>query len=80
MKKTAGSREKVRVVVIMGSDSDLKALSPCLETLENFGVKHDVFIASAHRTHDYLKRIVKKFDRDGGQVVIAAAGGAGSGS
>ena len=60
----------------MGSDSDLEGLSPCMETLEEFGVEYEVHIASAHRTHDYLQKLIRKFDKQGGRVVVAAAGGA----
>lgn len=66
----------VPVLVVMGSDSDLKDMSACLKTLEEFGVGYEVYIASAHRTHDYLKKLVTKFDREGGKTVIAAAGAA----
>jgi 5-(carboxyamino)imidazole ribonucleotide mutase len=64
------------VAVIMGSDSDLKELAPCFETLEHFGIAYSATIASAHRTHDFLKQTVKDFERNGGRIVIAAAGGA----
>ncbi len=64
------------VVVVMGSDSDLKDMAGCMETLEEFAIPHEVYIASAHRTHDYLKEIITRFDAGGGRVVIAAAGGA----
>jgi len=76
LKKSQQKKIPSLVAVIMGSDSDLEGLSPCMETLEEFGVPYEVHIASAHRTHDYLQRLVKKFDRGGGKVVIAAAGGA----
>ncbi len=76
-KKTMKSKENpARICVVMGSDSDLKGLTPCMETLDGFGIDYEVYIASAHRTHEYLKRIIRKFDRAGGSVVIAAAGGA----
>lgn len=70
------SKKAVSVLVVMGSDSDLKEMSSCLKTLEEFGIPYDVFIASAHRTHDYLKKLVTKFDKEGGCAVIAAAGAA----
>jgi len=65
-----------QVAVIMGSDSDLKEMSACLETLEAFGIDYLAAVASAHRTHEYLKRTVTGFERSGGRIVIAAAGGA----
>ncbi len=65
-----------RVAVVLGSDSDLREMSACLETLEAFGIEYVAAIASAHRTHEYLKRTVSDFERAGGLMVIAAAGGA----
>lgn len=70
------SEPQADVAVIMGSDSDLKDMEPCLRTLEEFGVSCMPAIASAHRTHEYLKRQVSSFEQNGGRVVIAAAGGA----
>ena len=60
----------------MGSDSDLEAMTPCMKTLEELGVRHQVTVASAHRTPAHLEQTVKKFESGGGKVVIAAAGGA----
>ena len=72
-KKTTAA---AKVAVIMGSGSDLKEMAPCFETLEMFGIAFSATIASAHRTHEYLKKTVTEFERDGGRIVIAAAGGA----
>jgi 5-(carboxyamino)imidazole ribonucleotide mutase len=75
-KKKNEKNKAARVAVIMGSDSDLDAMKPCIETLESFGVAIEVTIASAHRTPAHLEDTVKKFAAGGGEVVIAAAGGA----
>lgn len=64
----------VLVEVIIGSESDLNRVVPCLETLEYFGVGYELRIASAHRTPEYLEEIVNKFTAAGGKVIIAAAG------
>lgn len=72
-KKKAGG---AAVAVIMGSDSDLKELAPCFDTLASFGIAYSATIASAHRTHEYLKKTVSDFEKNGGRIVIAAAGGA----
>ncbi|HOO55449.1 MAG TPA: 5-(carboxyamino)imidazole ribonucleotide mutase [bacterium] len=64
------------IAVIMGSDSDLNEMNPCFSTLDSFGINYTATIASAHRTHDYLKRTVSTFERAGGKILIAAAGGA----
>ena len=39
-----------KVAVIMGSDSDLDTMRPCLGRLKSFGVPFEVHIISAHRT------------------------------
>jgi 5-(carboxyamino)imidazole ribonucleotide mutase len=70
-RKTAAS-----VCVVMGSDSDLEAMKPCLSTLESFGIPFIVAVASAHRTPKFLEKIIIGFEKGGGQVVIAAAGAA----
>jgi len=65
-----------RVGIVMGSDSDLEMMHPCMTTLEEFGLPYEVRVVSAHRTpdaaHDYAKAAA---DRGLG-VIIAAAGGA----
>lgn len=62
--------------VIMGSDSDLPAMTPCMETLDSLGISRTVIIASAHRTPEYLRSEMEAFEQCGGAVYIAAAGGA----
>jgi 5-(carboxyamino)imidazole ribonucleotide mutase len=65
-----------RVGIVLGSDSDLDKMRPCLETLESFGVPYELRIISAHRTpaaaHEYAATAAKR----GLEVLIAAAGGA----
>lgn len=62
------------VSVIMGSKSDYEVMSECLKVLDNFGVRYEVLISSAHRspqrTHDYIKDAESR----GVQVFIGAAG------
>ncbi|TAQ84488.1 hypothetical protein B7494_g7183 [Chlorociboria aeruginascens] len=65
------------IAVIMGSDSDLKALVPGLQLLESyFGIKPEVEITSAHRTPDYMAIYASGAASRGIKVIIAAAGGA----
>lgn len=58
----------------MGSKSDYEVMSECLKVLDNFGVRYEVLISSAHRspqrTHDYIKDAESR----GAQVFIGAAG------
>jgi 5-(carboxyamino)imidazole ribonucleotide mutase len=65
-----------QAAVIMGSDSDLEAMKPCMAALESLGVVFSVTIASAHRTPKHLESTIRAFEKNGGKVVIAAAGGA----
>ena len=62
-----------KVLVAMGSKSDLDAVKPAVQILKNFGVDVTVKVMSAHRTpdvvHDYASGKEGDFD-----VFIAAAG------
>ena len=64
------------VAVLMGSKSDMEAMQPCFETLERFGIPHEVHVMSAHRTPDRLREFVSSARDRGFEVIIAAAGGA----
>ena len=64
------------VAVIMGSQSDWETLAHASQTLDGFGVAHDVRVLSAHRTPDQLVEYVQASERDGVEVFIAGAGGA----
>jgi len=71
----AGGR-KLTVAVVMGSDSDLGAMEPCMATLRELEIPHEVRIISAHRTPEALGEFAAECERGGVGVVIAAAGGA----
>jgi 5-(carboxyamino)imidazole ribonucleotide mutase len=60
----------------MGSQSDWDTLLHASQTLDGFGVTHDVRVLSAHRTPDQLVDYVTAAERDGVEVIIAGAGGA----
>ena len=65
----------IKIAVFLGSDSDLETMDPCFDVLREFGVPFGVYIASAHRTPDYLEEILKTKAAPA-SVIIAAAGGA----
>jgi len=78
---SAGRSCKIRgmpslVAIIMGSQSDWETLAHASQTLDGFGVEHDVRVLSAHRTPDQLVAYVESAERGGVEVVIAGAGGA----
>ena len=64
------------VAVIMGSKSDMEAMQPCMDTLQKFGIDHEVHVMSAHRTPDKVREFVSSARDRGFEVIIAAAGGA----
>lgn len=65
-----------KVSIIMGSDSDLKIMSPAMDVLKEFGIESEVAILSAHRTPELLDSYVKGLKDRGIMVVITGAGGA----
>ncbi|MBO4469571.1 MAG: 5-(carboxyamino)imidazole ribonucleotide mutase [Bacteroidales bacterium] len=66
----------MRVAVIMGSASDWDVMSPCCETLEQFGIPYEKRVLSAHRNPGPLAEYVSSLKDKGCEVVIAGAGGA----
>ncbi|ABZ85615.1 phosphoribosylaminoimidazole carboxylase, catalytic subunit [Heliomicrobium modesticaldum Ice1] len=66
--------DKPLVGIIMGSDSDLKVMKDAAEVLEEFGVKSEMIVASAHRTPDRAARYAQTAEERGIEVLIAGAG------
>lgn len=64
------------VGVIMGSTSDWETMQPASEILNEFGVKHECKVVSAHRTPDVMNEYAKTAEGRGLEVIIAGAGGA----
>ena len=63
-----------KVAIVMGSDSDLKAMEAAMDTLKALRVPFAVRILSAHRTPDAAAQFARGAQADGFGVVIAAAG------
>ena len=62
------------VGIIMGSKSDLPAMEPCMEQLDEFGIPYEVKVASAHRTPNIVHEWAETARDRGIRVIIAAAG------
>jgi len=62
------------VGIILGSESDKKIGEKCVETLEKLGIKYKITVASAHRTPERVKSIVKEYEKKGVKVFIGIAG------
>lgn len=64
------------VGIIMGSDSDLPAMTPAAEVLRLLGVAYELTIVSAHRTPERMFEYAKGAKARGLKLIIAGAGGA----
>jgi 5-(carboxyamino)imidazole ribonucleotide mutase len=76
MEPTGVTANSKKALVIMGSDSDLEIMRECIGTLDDFGVQHEVVVASAHRSLHRVISTVREAEERGVKVIIAAAGGA----
>ncbi len=64
------------VGIIMGSSSDLPIMKQSAEILNEFGIKTETKILSAHRTPDEALDYAKNAQKNGLKIIIAGAGGA----
>ena len=67
--------KKPLIGIIMGSSSDSKVMHSAATILDEFGVKHEDQIVSAHRTPTRLEDYAKHAEKQGFKVIIAGAGG-----
>jgi 5-(carboxyamino)imidazole ribonucleotide mutase len=70
------SDEGIRVAILMGSDSDWPKISGAATALDEFGVRYEVRVMSAHRTPQLVADFASEAESRGIKVIIAAAGGA----
>jgi 5-(carboxyamino)imidazole ribonucleotide mutase len=63
-----------RVAVLTGSQSDVPLLEPCLQTLSELGIEHELRVMSAHRTPARVQEFASTAAERGFEVIIAAAG------
>ena len=63
-----------KVLVVMGSDSDLKVMEKCVDRLKSFDIPTGVRICSAHRPPAAAEQLAKNAAAEGFGVIIAAAG------
>lgn len=62
------------VGIIMGSESDMPAMEPCMTQLDAMGVPYEVKVASAHRKPAVVHEWAETAHDRGIKVIIAAAG------
>ena len=64
----------MKVLILMGSDSDLKVMKKAASVLDEFGVKYKMTIASAHRTPERVNALVSEAEKKGASAIICGAG------
>ena len=68
------SKKTPRVVIVLGSKSDLPVIEGMYPLLDRFGLSYGVEVASAHRQPQKLKRIIAASEKGGSEVFVAVAG------
>ncbi|NLW35320.1 5-(carboxyamino)imidazole ribonucleotide mutase [Syntrophorhabdus aromaticivorans] len=66
--------EKPKILILIGSDSDLPVIDDGLKFLKDVGVPFALDISSAHRQPDKTVQYAKKAREEGIEVIIAVAG------
>lgn len=64
----------MKVAIIFGSKSDIDIMKGAKKALDEFGIKSEAFILSAHRVPEKLKEVVEGFEDNKTEVIIAGAG------
>ncbi len=66
----------IRVLVLMGSDSDAPTMQAAVDVLEEFQIPCEMTVASAHRSPERVMRLVAEAPGRGVKVFIVGAGAA----
>jgi phosphoribosylamine--glycine ligase len=64
------------VLILMGSDSDAPVMQGAVDVLKEFGIAHEMTVASAHRSPERVMRLVSDAPGRGVKVFIIGAGAA----
>lgn len=66
----------LKVLIVMGSDSDLPVMKLAADVLDEFGIGYEVRISSAHRLPEQTAKMAEDAEANGFGAIIAGAGGA----
>jgi len=69
------SNNKLKVAIIMGSNSDWPIMEKAANILDDFGINYESKVVSAHRTPDLMFEFASNAKKNGFEVIIAGAGG-----
>lgn len=64
----------MKVLILMGSESDLTVMEAAAEVLGEYGIAYEMTVASAHRTPERVRELVRSAERRGTEAVICGAG------
>lgn len=64
----------MKVLIVMGSDSDLTVMAETARLLEEFGIPYKMTVASAHRSPGRVMALAQEAEKKGTDVIIAGAG------
>ena len=67
--------KKLKVSIVMGSQSDYKTMKLAVKILKNLGITFETKIISAHRTPNRMFEYASSADKNNIGVIIAGAGG-----
>jgi len=67
---------KIKVAILMGSDSDYPTMQKAEDILNQFKIRYKSKILSAHRTPKQTIQFITTAEKQGAKVFIAGAGGA----
>ncbi len=66
--------QKIRVAILFGSESDRHIMDETAKVLDSFGIAYAMEQASAHRSPDKVRDLVRGAPARGVEVFVAAAG------
>ncbi len=70
-------KASVRMVgIVMGSKSDWRTMEQAAKVLDEFGIRYEAEVVSAHRTPDKMMKYAESARERGLRIIIAGAGGA----
>ncbi len=67
---------KAKVLILMGSDSDLPVMEAATKILDEFNITYHMTVSSAHRTPDRTVKLIRSAEKGEVEVIIAGAGAA----
>lgn len=64
-----------RAIILMGSKSDAEFCEKIKSVLSTYSIPSEMRIASAHRTPEYLLKILREYASSGDQIVVITVAG-----